>query len=73
MEVVWRQGTRQNSDRTAPNEALAKESKKRHHGYPYRTGKRTVNGIDTAAEHTDGVCSRSPVFLIAGTLALTND
>lgn len=39
----------------------------------YREGKRTVNGIDTAAEYTDGVCSRSLVFLIAGTLALTND
>ena len=69
---VWRQGARQNSNRTAPNEALAK-SKKRHRGYPYRAGKRTVNGIDTAAEYTDGVCSRSLVFLIAGTLALTND
>ena len=36
-------------------------------------GKRTVNGIDTAAEYTDGVCSRSLVFLVAGTFALKND
>ena len=59
--------------RTAPNEGLAKSQNPATTVIPYRTSKRTVNGIDTAAEYTDGVCSRSLVFLIVGILALTND
>jgi len=68
---LGREENKESSQADSELEGNARQTKQRRRAHC--SGKRTVNGIDTAAEYTDGVCSRSLVFLVAGTLALTND